>query len=176
MIFIESAVLLASPLLSLIAPSVVFFTGQSVINTALEGAGLYKAPIITILIGASAKLIASWILISKLPIGVVGAPVGTVLSYAFGFFASLVILKMKTDLTVPLFRELIPPLISATLAFFVTEFIANITKLMLEGVFRALLIVILFSLFYLLFYAFLLTVKHFWQIYPSNCTKKELKN
>lgn len=174
LIFEKSAVEVGAPLLSILAPSLIFFTAQCVINTALEGAGHYKAPIITMLVGAAVKLVASFFLISNGGFGIAGAPFGTVLSYAFGFFTALLFLYTSTTVTVPIFREIFRPLLCALGAFSIAELLKNLLNFTAQNAFQSLILLVIFAFFYCSFYAIIFLYLKNNQIFPSNCTKKEL--
>ncbi|MBQ7226561.1 MAG: polysaccharide biosynthesis protein [Clostridia bacterium] len=71
----------AAPWLSVAAISVVFLGLISATNAFLNTAGKQKLPIISMLVGAGAKLIANYFLIGAF--GIYGAPIATVICYLF---------------------------------------------------------------------------------------------
>ncbi|MBQ8303117.1 MAG: polysaccharide biosynthesis protein [Clostridia bacterium] len=75
-------------LLCLLAPSIIFSSLLLVTNTALEAQGKVKAPIYSMLVGAAFKVILSYFLIRNPEIGISGAPIGTVVSYATALIVS----------------------------------------------------------------------------------------
>lgn len=70
---------LASPLLTLLAPSSFFVCILAVTNSILQSCGEERKPVISMLCGAVVKCVSSVILLQK--IGIAGAPVSTFLCY-----------------------------------------------------------------------------------------------
>ncbi len=81
LMFKQDSVERAAPWLSIAAVSVVFLGIIATTNAFLNTAGKQKLPIISMLVGASAKLIANYLLLGK--IGIYGAPISTVICYLF---------------------------------------------------------------------------------------------
>ena len=80
-IFEDSSASLAAPMLQLLAPGMVFMCVATVLNTALEGMGKPKVPLISLIIGLAVKLTVSYVLIGNESYGVLGAPIGSSISY-----------------------------------------------------------------------------------------------
>ncbi len=127
-IFKASAAEVGAPLLTLLAPSIVFLTGGTLVNTALEAKGFYKAPIISMLMANVPKIFISYFFISNAKYGISAAPIGTLVSYAVGFLISIIILYSKTGIHVSFFSEFIKPALAAFCAIAVTELIFNILR------------------------------------------------
>ncbi|MGM9665834.1 MAG: oligosaccharide flippase family protein [Eubacteriales bacterium] len=79
LMFRQDSVERAAPWLSIAAVSVVFLGIIAVTNAFLNTAGRQKLPIISMVAGASVKLISNYFLIGS--IGMYGAPISTVLCY-----------------------------------------------------------------------------------------------
>lgn len=79
LMFKEDSVLRAAPWLSIASISVVFLGLIASTNVFLNTAGKQRYPIISMLVGASAKLVCNYVLLEK--IGIWGAPIGTVVCY-----------------------------------------------------------------------------------------------
>ena len=79
LMFRKDSVERAAPWLSIAAVSVVFLGIIAVTNAFLNTAGRQKLPIISMIAGASVKLISNYFLIGS--IGMYGAPISTVLCY-----------------------------------------------------------------------------------------------
>lgn len=74
-------------------------TALTVINTAIESQGRIALTVISLLFGSFVKLISSYILIGNDLLGILGAPLGTVLSYLISLIISVFALncfKVKT--------------------------------------------------------------------------------
>jgi len=81
MIFRENSARLAAPYLTVISPAVVFICVLAVTNSLLQAYGHHNKPIISMLAGCAVKLIAGYILMGIPSIGMMGAPIGTLLCY-----------------------------------------------------------------------------------------------
>ncbi|MBQ4510575.1 MAG: polysaccharide biosynthesis protein [Clostridia bacterium] len=81
LMFKEDSVSRAAPWLSIAAISVMFLGIISVTNAFLNTAGKQKLPIISMIVGAFAKLVSNYFLLGK--IGILGAPISTVICYLF---------------------------------------------------------------------------------------------
>ena len=103
-LFDDASALTAAPLLSILAPSVVFTFLLTMNNVLLEGTMNTKAPLIALGIGALVKAVASYFLIGYRDLGVLGAPLGTLISA----FAALVISFITVRVRVGVSLRVIP--------------------------------------------------------------------
>ena len=76
-----------------ISLGVCFLSALTVINTALESQHKISATVISLLVGCALKLAVSYTLIGNSTLGILGAPVGTVISYAVSLAISLLFLE-----------------------------------------------------------------------------------
>ena len=79
LMFKQDSVLRAAPWLSVASISVIFLGLISATNAFLNTAGKQRLPIVSMVIGACAKLVLNYVLIER--IGIVGAPISTVACY-----------------------------------------------------------------------------------------------
>jgi len=79
LMFKQESVNRAAPWLSVAAISVIFLGLLAATNTFLNTAGKQRLPIISMLVGAAAKLISNYFLVGY--IGIYGAPVSTIICY-----------------------------------------------------------------------------------------------
>jgi stage V sporulation protein B len=114
LIFKDDSARAAASLLTLIAPSVVFMPMLAMVHTALEASKHQRMPIISMLVLAAVKVMASYMLIGKL--GIAGAPIGTTVSYALAFATSLLLLRFSTGISPFVFLHLVRPTLSSVLA------------------------------------------------------------
>ena len=80
-IFEDSSAALAAPMLQLLAPGVIFMCIATILNTALEGMGKARVPLLSLIAGLAVKLVVSYCLIANASFGILGAPIGTAISY-----------------------------------------------------------------------------------------------
>ncbi|MBQ4067425.1 MAG: polysaccharide biosynthesis protein, partial [Clostridia bacterium] len=79
LLFKQSSVELAYPLLTLLAPSTAFICILSVSNAVLQSAGFERKPLISMLAGAAVKIVTNFVLIQH--IGMKSTPISTFLCY-----------------------------------------------------------------------------------------------
>lgn len=103
----------AAPLLTLLAPSVVFVSFTTVSASCLQASGHGVSPVVSLLCGAAAKVIICYFLIARIAIN--GAPVGTFvcslvsagMNAAFLYRYGLLRISVKKTLVFPLLSALL---------------------------------------------------------------------
>ena len=90
-------------LLCILAPAITFSSLLVNVNTLLESHGRVRAPLISMLFGSGAKIVVSYLLITRSGLGVFGAPVGTVVSYGIALAVSLIIYGRELKESIPIF-------------------------------------------------------------------------
>ncbi len=80
-IFSPEGAEMGAPLLTILAPAVFFVCMLSISNALLQASGHERKPIISMLAGASIKLITTYVLVGIPSIGIYGTPIGTLLCY-----------------------------------------------------------------------------------------------
>lgn len=116
LIFPDASATLAAPLLTLLAPAIIFMCALTVVNTALEAVGRISAPLISMSVGAIAKIAVTYFLVGNEPYGILGAPIGTVVFYFTALFVSFAIMITKTDIPCSAFLSFFLPIINAFLS------------------------------------------------------------
>lgn len=156
-IFEDSSASMAAPLLAMISPSLILMGILLIVNTAIEGRGNFKIPLISLTLGSIAKLAISVMFISEPEINVLAAPIGTVASYLVGLLISSFYLSRKEKIRVPVFKNIIFSTFFSILSYTV----ANRTKLCFsENNFylREAVFLTVFGISYLLFVIFYLLI------------------
>jgi len=125
-LFEDSSAVMAAPLLSVLAPGIIFMCLLTVINTALEGMGETKAPLISLIVGLIFKLAVSAVLINNANIGIYGAPIGTALSYAVSFIISSYYLVVRKKISISSFSASIPFLFACAIALLISGFLRRL--------------------------------------------------
>jgi len=109
-----------APLLSALAPAVLFLSIFAMCNAILQAIGEARYALYAILLGAAVKLASDWILTGTATIAIMGSPISTVLCYASmaGWALWFVILKTGVSLKMGaiLFRPAIAALFCAVTA------------------------------------------------------------
>ena len=148
-LFDDSSAVMAAPLLKLLAPGIFFMCLGTLINTVLEGIGKAKIPLISLSIASAIKFIVSFVLIRNSDYGILGAPIGTTLSYAVGFIISafylLICVKVKINFIKPLFSVIISSFAAMLISSFITSFLS------LNLIVNMILYLLIFGFFYLFF-------------------------
>ena len=148
LVFEDSSAILAAPLLSIISPGIVFMAFLTVINTSLEGLGNIKTPFISLIFGNVIKLIVTFQLIGRSSLGILGAPIGTVLSYIVSFMISLTVLIKREKIRIKVFDVIILPMVLSSICGVFYIILKN--KFTFAGVVDFIIHLTAFCLFYLL--------------------------
>ena len=85
---------------------VCLLTSLTVINTALESQGKIGITVMSLLLGALTKFAVSNILIGRGGLGILGAPIGTVISYAVSLFISVFALELSGIKAYPILKNI----------------------------------------------------------------------
>ena len=70
-------------------------TSLTVVNTALESMGKVGTAVVSLIVGAITKFFVSYLLVGHAAFGILGAPAGTVISYAASLIISLTALEIS---------------------------------------------------------------------------------
>ncbi len=106
----------AAPMLSVLAPGVLFLSLLTVTNAVLQAGGHAYCPMISMGIGAVIKTAVAYVLIGIPSIGPAGIPIGTLVCYFVVFLINLYVLLVRLSVTVPVGRTLLLPALSALFA------------------------------------------------------------
>lgn len=139
LLFPSSEINIGSSLLVLIAPAILFSSLLLVTNTSLEAQGRVKAPLVSMIFGSLAKIIVSFVLITKTELGILGAPIGTVATYAVALFVSLIIYGKSFRRSLPVFSTYLPPYLLAVAAIFLARAAYDWLYYVIDG--RALILI-----------------------------------
>ncbi len=125
-------IIIATPLLSLLAVAVIFAASCSPINSMLQAVGRADLPVKIMAVCASVKLVANYIMVGIPEINIRGAAVGTLVCYAMIMTISLYFLFKITSLKISYKTVFIKPLIAALLcggaAWLVSELLIGVTS------------------------------------------------
>lgn len=120
-LFEDSGAAMASVMLSLLAPGVVFMCLAGVVNTSLEGLGNTKIPLISLIIGSVVKLFFTYCLVGNELIGILGAPIGTTVSYFISFAISVYFLSYSKKIKIKFIPSLLPAVLSSAFAILISS-------------------------------------------------------
>lgn len=100
----------AAPMLTLLAPAVVFSGLVSVSGAVLQGSGWEQKSILSTFLGVGAKALSSWILIGIPSIGYLGIPLSTLICYLVMFSTNLYFLSRYASYRIQFRKVLFRPL------------------------------------------------------------------
>lgn len=100
-------------ILAAISPLIVFSVLTQTINSALQGLGDYKTPVIALIFGAIVKTILNLILIPIETIGIYGAIVSSIICQFIAFIIGFIKLKKMTSLKLDSVKCVIKPLLAS---------------------------------------------------------------
>lgn len=173
-LFEDSSAKMAYPMLAAIAPGLFFMCILTVINTALEGVGKIRIPLMTMIVSSIVKIVFSYILIGNEKYGILGSSVATVISYITGFLISYIYTSVAMKIDLKLFSSVIKPLVSASFASVLCFFVKYYLKK--NSMLFDIANLILFCFFYL-FFMCILNIKDLKSIKKlSKYTKRKMKD
>lgn len=100
-------------ILAAISPLIVFSVLTQTINSALQGLGDYKTPVIALIFGAIVKTILNLILIPIETIGIYGAIISSIICQFIAFIIGFIKLKKMTSLKLDSIKCVIKPLLAS---------------------------------------------------------------
>lgn len=103
------------PILAILGLAAVFAGLMAPLTNMLQAIGKQKLPVRNIAIGGVLKIVVNFILVGIPSVNVVGAPVGTLVCYAFIFISNLYCLIKHSHVRISLMSTLIKPLIASLL-------------------------------------------------------------
>ena len=146
-LFENSSAVMATPTLIILAPGILAMALLSLINTTLEGIGKTKIPLYSLIFGSVIKLCVTMILISNGSLGILGAPLGTTVSYFASFAFSAVYVAGFKGVRLGVFNGII----SVLTASFSALLISSVLKRSLpSGSLFYIFELVIFGLIYLL--------------------------
>lgn len=151
LLFPRSEISVGAPLLCLISPAILFSSLLLMVNTLLEAKGRVKAPLISMTVGSIAKIVVSYYLIAKTEIGILGAPVGTVISYAVGLIVSIIIYSNSFKCHIPLFSASLLPHLNAAISVMLSRIVFDGLKTNIDQRLSLIISIVLAALIYLIF-------------------------
>ena len=123
LLFPMSEIKVGARLLCLIAPAILFSSLLLVVNTLLEAKGRVRAPLLSMLIGSIAKIVVSIFLITRTELQILGAPIGTVVSYAVALIVSIIYYGIVFGSHIPLFSASFMPYLNGFVAVFASRIV-----------------------------------------------------
>lgn len=173
-IFENSSAILGAPFLCVLAPSVLFYAILTTANTALEGTGRVKWAVTSLIIGAVAKCIVSFVMIGMSEIGALGAPIGTCISYLISMLISLFVIGKEQRIKLNFFKNASIPFVFSILSAFFAIIVKNLWLNLSNIRLNSLLTVMIYGLFYVVFSFFQLIHSKKMLKILSKCTKKKV--
>ncbi len=122
LLFPASSVEIAAPLLKLISPAILLSALFTMTSTALEAVGKQSAALLSVTLGAVAKIAVSYFCIGNPDIGMKGAPLGTLVSCGVTLLTSSVLLYMDKGVFPDPIREFISPFLCSVPAFLAVSY------------------------------------------------------
>ena len=150
-IFESGSVTLGFMLLAVISPSAILLGLTAVINNALESTGRVRVPVISISLGAVAKIILTWMMIKFTNLGILCAPLGTIISYFVSFFISYFGFIITTRKKVEILKSNLIPITSASISLSITIVFSILISTVKSFKIKSIIILSVFSLIYLVF-------------------------
>ncbi len=120
-------------ILTAISPLIIFSVLTQTLNSALQGLGDYKTPVIALIIGAIVKAILNIVLIPIPSIGIYGAIISSIVCQVIAFAVGYVSLKRLTGLKLTVVKSVVKPLLSAIIMSIVSFGTYYLLKLVISA-------------------------------------------
>lgn len=116
----EASVNSAAPLLSILSPAIFFSAILTVTSAALQACHKQRKPITSMLCGIAAKAIVSCALMSIKSIGILGAPIGTLVSYFVMTTVNFIFVLKYVSTEINILRLIVKPIGASAISSVVT--------------------------------------------------------
>ena len=147
LIFPENSAVLASPMLTMLAPSVFFCAILGITNSILQASGNEKLPIISMVVGIAVKFVSSYLFIGIDVIGRFGIPLGTCLCYLSAITLNFTFMCRKTKVVPSMMKIFVKPALCAALcgvvAYAVNGIMPNVSFAVFVPILAAVLVYVL---------------------------------
>jgi len=147
-LFDDSSAVMAASMLSCLSVGVLFMSLLGVVNTSLEGTGSRNVPLVSLLIGSIVKLVVSYVLIGTEDFGILGAPIGTAVSYFISLVISSICLYKHIRVTIKYFSFLSLNTVISFVALVACSVVRGF--IYLENIYTYMIELIVFALIYIL--------------------------
>lgn len=118
---------LAEPILNLIFPEIengaiilqvlsialIFITVNQILTSIIQALGYFMVPVKNLFIGATIKIVLSFILLSIPNINILGAVIGTIVAYTISMILNLSFLRFKLNITIDVNNIVIKPIFAS---------------------------------------------------------------
>ena len=121
-----------------------------IINTVLEACGVVRGPLVSMMVGGVVKLLLSYYLIGG-NLGILGAPVSTIISYLASLLVSTAMLRIKCGCYVLSIFSFFGPLVNAVLTLIPIRMLAVKCSSVLGEALSFVLAIVLSMIVYVLF-------------------------
>ena len=115
-LFNNNGVYIGSKLLVYLLISVIFLIPLTIINCGLEAIGKVKAPMLSITVGSVLKIVSGYFMINN-NLGILGAPVSTMISYISSLGFSIII-GYKYNIVPDIVKSVSTPLVNSFISIF----------------------------------------------------------
>ena len=148
-VFPLSSAKLAAPYLTVISPGIVFICLLAITNSILQANGHPRLPIISLLTGATVKILSGYFLIGNPKVGMLGAPIGTVLCYASASLVNLLFVMRKTSVRLRFANTFLHPVWVSCIAVAASISFDRLFSHMIPNLLRVLLVILISATLYL---------------------------
>ena len=116
--FDDRSVFMGSELLKYLLISIFLLIPLTVINSAMEAMGDAKITMISMLVGGIAKVMFAYFMIGSRRVGIMGAPISTIVFYGAALISSLIFLYKRAKIVIPITKSLFIPLVNSFIAIY----------------------------------------------------------
>lgn len=131
--YTEEDIAVAAPILAILGVAVVFNSLVLLLNAIMQAHGDVTTPVINMLLGGIVKIAVNFVLVGIPSINIIGAPIGTVVCYAFITALNLISMRKKVKTKPAVFRNLVRPLAAAAIMGGATFLLVRVLSGFLSG-------------------------------------------
>lgn len=111
--YTEQQIHLAAPMMAILGIAVIFNSLVLLFNAIMQAHGDVTTPVITMLIGGMVKIVANYFLVGNEKLNIVGAPIGTLICYAFITLLDLIAMRKSVRSKPIIFKNMVRPLLAS---------------------------------------------------------------
>lgn len=116
----EDKIALATPMMAILGLAVVFNSLVLLFNAIMQAHGDVVTPVVNMLLGGIVKILVNYVLVGIPSLGIIGAPIGTLVCYVFITVLDLIAMRKSVTTRPAVVKNLVRPFVAAVLMGAVT--------------------------------------------------------
>ena len=113
--YTEDRIALATPMMAILGLAVIFNSLVLLFNAIMQAHGDVVTPVVNMLLGGIVKIVVNYVLVGMPALGIVGAPIGTLVCYVFITVLDLIAMRRSVTTRPAVFQNLVRPFLASAL-------------------------------------------------------------